>query len=251
MAIAVEGFTFATVDSSSVTLNKPSGVVAGDFLYIIAVRDPTFSNPVYDFTPPSGWTEHLLRWSDQFVQIQTMYRVADGTEGASEILTSGFSRNTVAWYLRVSGVDSSTPIDSLGSYAENEGSVVVPSLTTTVNGAMAFVLCAFDGGDMDPFSLSGTGWPTSIPVNQYLEESNEGASAAGLWLTKTVASAGSSESFSISSGENDGMLGVQFALTPSAVSSSTLVSGVDVLNVSSFSGVAKANVSSVSGVSVV
>lgn len=252
MAIVVEDFTFVTADASSVTLDKPSGVVAGDLLYIIAMRDPTFSNPVYEFPPPSGWTEHLLRWSDQFVQIQTMYRVADGTEGASETLTSGFSRSTVAWYLRVSGVDNSDPIGVDGTYEEDVTSIIVPSITTTIDNSLVFVLCAFDGGDMDPFSLSGTGWPTTIPTDQYLEEDDLGTTIAGLWLTKTVSSAGSSENFTISSSENDGILGIQFSLNPSDAPPpsgySNNISGISYLNISSFSGVSLSNIASISGV---
>lgn len=250
MSIVVEDFTFNTIDSlSSITLNKPSGVTSGDLLYIITMRDPTVSNPVYEFTTPSGWTSHLLYWSSKYIQIQTFYKISDGTEASSETLTSGFARNTVAWYLRISGIDSSDPIDVVGSFADDITSLTVPSITTTLDNSMAIVLCAFDGGDMDPFTISGTGWPSSVPANQYLESDNIGSAAGGLWLTKTVSSAGSSENISVSSSVNDGILGVQFSLNPSSapIGYENDISGISHLNIGSVSGVSLSNIGSVSG----
>lgn len=250
MAITVEGFTFAVGDFvQDITITAPTGIQAGDFLYIIAVRDPTIDDPLYTFSA-SGWSQHVRHWTNYDVQIQTLYRVADGTEG-DVTLSSGFGRDTIAWYLRISGVDTSSPFNVNGTFVDGLPPISIPSVTTGTDGCLAFALFAFDGGDGDPYTLSGTGWPTSIPANQYLEESDIGSSIGGFWLTKEIPSAGATQDLSVSSSVGDGSGGFQFALTPSTVSSSTLVSGVDVLNVSSFSGAAKANVSSVSGVSVV
>ena len=251
MAIAVESFNYAIGDNViNLTVPAPSGITSGDLLYIIAMRDPTLDAPLYDFSA-TGWTQHLRFWTDYDVQIQTLYRVSDGTEG-DVTLTSGFGRDTVAWYLRISGVDTSSPFNAVGVFADSLPPLTIPSLTTTDDECMVFALASFDGGDGDPFTLTGTGWPTSIPVNQYLEQDALGAAASGFWVTKTVAVAGSSNDLAVGSSEPDGMGGVQFALTPAAVVASSLnISGVNYNSITSLSGSSKLSVASVSGVSVV
>lgn len=250
MAIVVESFNYAIGNNAvNLTVPAPSGIASGDFLYIIAMRDPISDLSGYDFSA-SGWTQHLRHWTSLDVQIQTLYKVSDGTEG-SVTLTSSLERDTVAWYLRISGVDTSSPFNVNGTFADGLPPIAIPSVTTTVNGCMAFTLFAFDGGDGDPFTLTGTGWPTSIPTNQYLEEDAIGGSISGFWVTKTLSTAGASGSLTVDSGTLDGMGGVQFALAPAAVASSSVnISGVGYNSIASLSGSPKLSVASVSGVSV-
>ena len=250
MAIVVESFNYAIGSNAvNLTVPAPSGITSGDFLYIIAMRDPISDLSGYDFSA-SGWTQHLRHWTSLDVQIQTLYKVSDGTEGGVT-LTSSLERDTVAWYLRISGVDTSSPFNVNGSFADDITPITIPSVTTTVNGCMAFTLFAFDGGDGDPFTITGTGWPSTIPTNQYLEEDVIGGSISGFWVTKEIATAGASGSLSVDSGTLDGMGGVQFALTPSATSPASLkLSNTLFSSVSSLSGVSAASIASVSGVSV-
>lgn len=251
MAIAVESFNYAIGSNViNLTVPAPSGITSGDFLYIIAMRDPISDLSGYDFSA-SGWTQHLRHWTSLDVQIQTLYKVSDGTEG-SVTLTSSLERDTVVWYLRISGVDTSSPFNVNGTFADDITPVTIPSVTTTVNGCLAFTLFAFDGGDGDPFTLTGTGWPSSIPTNQYLEEDVIGSSISGFWITKEIVTSGTSESLSVNSSTLDGMGGVQFALTPASVVAPSLnISGVNYNSIASLSGSSKLSVASVSGVSVV
>jgi len=254
MAIVVEDSTeFSGQDvgnnQNPITLTAPSGIQSGDLLYIMTMRDNSFNtNDSYRFSIPSGWSEHLYEFSsNQLVQIQTMYKVSDGTEGDVSIASS-LDRDTVAWYLRISGVDASSPINVTGSFVDDRGSLTVPGVTTSSNNCMAILMFAYDGGDGDPFTISGTGWPSSLPNDQYEEAQFNGVgTASGGWATKSMGgSTSSGDAIITDNGENDGIAGIQIALTPSLITGyANIVSGV---SVGSFSGISGSSISLISGV---
>lgn len=254
MAIVIESSTeYSAQDigtvSDPITLTAPSGIQSDDLLYIITMRDNSFiTNDEYRLLIPDGWTEHLYEFSeDQLVQIQTMYKVSDGTEG--NITTySSFDRDTVAWYIRISGVSTTSPINTTGSFVDDRGSLTVPGVTTSTTGCTAILMFGYDGGDGNPFSISGSGWPSSVPNNQYEEAQFNGVGTiSGGWITKSIGNSTSSgDAIITDNGENDGIAGIQIALTPSDTSGySNSVSGV---SVQSFSGISTSDIGFISGV---
>lgn len=252
MAIVVESISETSGQGvDNITISAPSGIQSNDLLYIIAMRDNTFSNiDEYKFDIPTGWTDHIFEFSSsEFVQIQGMYKVSDGTE-TDITLSSLFSRDTVAWYVRISGVDTTSPIDVTGSFVDGSSPLTIPAVTTSSSNCMAFVLFAYDGGDGDPFTLGGTGWPSTIPSDQYEEASfNSGATAAGGWATKTMTGAGSSVDAVLSdNGEGDGASGLQFALSPDTSLPTGYPNLVNGVSVGSFSGVDGSSIAFISGV---
>ena len=105
-----------------------------------------------------------------------------------------------------------------------------------------------DGGDGDPFTISGTGWPSSLPNDQYQEAQVNGVgTASGGWTTKSMGgSTFSGDAIITDNGENDGIAGIQIALTPSLlIGYANIVSGV---SVGSFSGISGSSISLISGV---
>ena len=75
----------AAQSSTSISLNKPSGVVAGDVLLAVITKNV---QTIGTTGPPSGWTQVDARGinttsANNKTHGSVFYRVADGTEGAS------------------------------------------------------------------------------------------------------------------------------------------------------------------------
>jgi len=251
MAVVVASDTFATMaQQNDITITAPSGIQSGDLLLALLCRDSfdpeSFPDGYFSFSL-TGFTEFLsIKSNDSDTTIQAFYRVADGTEGGSITATSSQSRTSVGFYLRLTGVDTSSPINVVGARAaDTSPPITMTAVTTTVDDCLAFALFNFDGGDGDPFSLSGTGWGTTL---KYQETGGLGSDHGAGWATKTVTTAGSSADVTLSnSGNNDGVMGVQFAITPSASTGySDSFLSVSASSVSKVSNVPIASVSKIS-----
>ena len=210
-----------TTPTTTITLTKPSGVQVGELLLLICISDDTSATSFTD--NKTGWNfigDFGDRTSDSHVGL--FWKIADGTEGSSESVTQAGSDEWVAWYVRISGVDTNeadtinvvgTPTTTIGS------SVTAPSVNTDVDDCLALCFCAFDGGDGNnnaPFSVSGTGWSME----------DDGASGTtgysdvcGCWGKKSMTDTqGATEVATINTdGTSDGIIGVQIAIAPPAV----------------------------------
>ncbi len=203
---------FTSTDSggtgvTELTLTQPSGVSTGDLLVLICAND---ASNTADWNTLTGWTRFInANTVVADAAIGCYWRVADGTEGTSVTPTSISSSEAVGWYLRVTGADTSTPINVVGSLrAMRSTTHTGDPITTTVDDCLAFYVIAFDGGDGAPFSVASP-W----------SESDEGASGrlAGVgaaWGTLVVATAGSSGSPEITSSTSDGASVMTFAIAP-------------------------------------
>lgn len=217
MAIPVlETFTRQTIAGSrTIDLTKPTGVVSGDLLLLIVVDDPgNRSDHQYDAI--TGWTlDEDLSGADVGADVSSVvfWREADGTEGATETADNDLVTDKAGWYIRISGANTTAPFDVKGTYsADSTGtSHVVPGVTTTVADCLAMYYLGFDGGDGDPFSVSGTGWSQTDE-----QAEGTGAGISGCFGEKDQASAGATGDATVTSNASDGAVYVAFAIAPAA-----------------------------------
>lgn len=138
---------------TSITLDLPAGTAVGDLL----IAQLHASN-VYPLTTwgATGWTtipvaagtnpSTITSGSDASpLRYQTLYRVADGSEGATATFTKLSGGNTAiigkisGWF----GVDGTTPFDATGIGHHPGGDMAaidVPALTTVTDGAVGAIL---------------------------------------------------------------------------------------------------------------
>jgi len=189
----VEDFTFANSGTStaagSFALTKPGGVAVGDLLVLLCAFD--VDSIVVDYIIPSGWTKGPQSGTSTSGTHTVMFwRIADGTEGATEIIDGTNYSNPyyyVGWYLRITKHNSADPIDvEYGSTAVTTGTLSTPTVTTTNDNVLVFSLGSFEG-DPTP-ELTGTGWATTTwPTDQ---EQQNNVQTWGAWQTKQMFSAG-------------------------------------------------------------
>jgi len=253
MAVVLEGFTYSIVGfSTTISITAPPNISNNDLLLAFFMRDPVNDNSEWVLSiDQSGWTEAARVFDvDGDSLTQVYYKVSDGTD--SDIsATSDSGRDTIAWYLRLSGVDTASPINQIGTPSFNSTPpVTATSVTTTVDGCMAFAFLAFDGGDGDPFTITGSGWSSSFGPNQYLEEENIGTSIGGGWMSKSITSAGPTQDVTFDSQLNDGITGFQIAITADSSSPAGYSDSFLSVSASSVSKVSNVPIASVSKISV-
>ena len=132
----------STWESLSLTIDKPSGTVAGDVMIAsIALRPYTAT-----VTAPAGWT--LVRRIDNEGQransLAVYYKVAGGSEPANYAWTFSTSTAAAGGIQTFAGVDTTKPIDVEGGQTTaNALSHATPSVATTVANTMIVTSHAF------------------------------------------------------------------------------------------------------------
>lgn len=219
----------AQAASSSITVNKPSGVVSGDLLLIIVFSD--------DVTDTAQFSDNLTGWNFQAeggdsaadVHMGVFWRGADGTEGASETIDAASSDDMCAFYLRISGADTTTPFDLSPSIQTDAGAGVhtIPEITTNNANSLALYAIATDGQDTAPYdSVSWTG-------GSEVDNNTVGTGGDGLacsFGTKGMATAGATGDVSVdlAAALSDGAVYVQFAINEGAAPSGITLTPTDI-----------------------
>ena len=221
MAIpVVETFTFkdhpAGSPRTSITLTKPTGVVSGDLLVLFCLSDDNGADDAFQDTK-SGWTV-MLQTGDgsSSAKLAIYYRISDGTEASTETVTMDAEDDVIGWYLRISGVDQTTPINvqNEGASTTNSSNRAISGVTTTVDDCLAFYVLVFDGADGFPFSVSGTGWTETQEGETPL---GDGTDVSGCWGNKDMATQGATGTATVSMSASDGHAFCQFAIAPAPV----------------------------------
>jgi hypothetical protein len=214
-AIAIRGgaSNFTTGNgSSSVIINKPAGVVAGDVMIVTLSSYGGSSNP----TLLSGWTSIsnvLLFSSSRYAAV--FYRVVDGTEGTSFTFTITGASNSAGAIVAFSGVDPVNPLDATIQPISTAGNTTaIPATTITTNTANAAVIMF--GMCSNAQARTFSGWTTTSPgglteIYDYQGASYEFVGAA--WAIKAIAGSTGAGSATLSAtGSNVG--GILIALKP-------------------------------------
>ena len=103
--IAQRGSATTTNGTSSLTINKPTGVGSGDVMLAVITKVGNTNA----LAAPSGWTvvtQAVLRTSSTLTYGSVMYRTADGSEGASFTFSTPSASNAVGDIVAFSGVDT-------------------------------------------------------------------------------------------------------------------------------------------------
>jgi hypothetical protein len=212
----------SSVKTASIDLSRPFDVAIGELLWIfVRTGDNNGAETFTGVTDTPSWTK-LVAGGDQNTDDKFViyYRIADGTEEATVTVGwSGGSFESVGWYLRVSGVNTASPINQTGSVVLSPAgtSHEITGVTTDAADCLAFYLFGIEVGGTDVYSVAGAGW------SETTENTSGGVSAiSGSWGTKQQASAGATGTATITSTLSDGGTGVQFAVKGLAAKDHTI-----------------------------
>lgn len=237
MAVPVrQNAVFTTGGSSlqsTLVVTLPSGISTGETLLIfIANGDNTNVQQFNDDV--SGWSligETGNSTSD--VHVAVYWRIADGTEGSTVTITSTSSDKWLAWADRVSGAHATTPIE-VSAFSQDTGNTTshaVGGVTTSNNDCYVYYFLAFQGGDGDPFSVSGTGW-AELDEQQTDVSTISGVSAC--YGSRALTSAGASGTATVTSSASDTAAWCQVAIRPSAGGDTNVNTGTASLSLTTY-----------------
>jgi len=164
-------------DDATVSLGKPTGLVAGDTILVIAASEQSNNNYMPNITSPDVY-ERISHGNNRAdVQLGIYLREATGTETwplVFECSNLDFYTN-VAVCIRITGACTTGP-HRVGAWAGQGAtgtSLTIPEVTTAVNDCLGVWVGATDGSDVSPFSItSGTGWSRTGGLENPTNDSN-------------------------------------------------------------------------------
>lgn len=146
MAIALQGTPTVTelATGTSIDVAYPTGIQAGELL-VCSVNNSGASVPA----TPAGFTlaKSQTNANGTATSIMTAYKVATGSESGTIAVASNVASGRITGIMmRLSGVDTTTPIDVAASSANGAtgASWSVPSITTVTNGALLYAHTALN-----------------------------------------------------------------------------------------------------------
>lgn len=193
----------AAVNTSTLTITKPSGTVEGDLLVaFVSARQR-------DVSPPAGWTE-IAYTSGFSIEAGCWYKVAGASEGSSYNFAVGGSapRHGSGVIARVSATsatqaDVSATTDTGSAASATHTS---PSVTTTVANTLLFRYLAGDS------EANNTSTPSGHTLAAYVEAASVLSSSCLVY--KDQAAAGSTGTASFTLGAADDAVLITVAITP-------------------------------------
>jgi type IV pilus modification protein PilV len=208
---AASSNTNGTTSTSSLSINKPSGVAVNDVLVAtIAVQGAPTSG-----TLPAGWSVIRSSTYSNQVQLTSLYHVAGSSEPSSYTFSTGGTKYFMSGGISAySGVDTSAPVDISNAKTGSSGNAVSLSLTTNYPNDRLINAVAFGG------SPSGsTATPDASLTERYdtyaknlLHESAD----------RTQATAGSTGIKTANGGTNTGWVSQLIALKPSGTATTSI-----------------------------
>jgi len=193
-----------------ITLTKPSDVETNDLLILIVGSDDSNGG---DWQDISGWTK-IINYANTNADASmgVYWRIATGSEDATINVyqNSGNNDEMFGWYIRIRGVNTSSPINIVGTpdYTTSGANHTIDAVNTDVDNCLAFYVLSFDGGDGAPFNESDSGWSEEDE-----ETSGTGSTdACGCWGIKEMPIQGSTLNVVVASTASDGAVYVQFAI---------------------------------------
>ena len=182
--------TTANTITTTLTISKPTGVIAGDVLLAnIAVYGDNTTAP----TSP-GWK--LLAGADlgsvgALRYGAVLYKVASSSENATYTFTLGPSTtNAVGTIVAFTGVDVSgaTPFDAVGALVTGTGNAVTTTQMTTVSANAPVIMF----GEVSGSARAWSGWTTTSPgtLTELYDNPTGSAQVGAAWGTKPTAGRG-------------------------------------------------------------
>ena len=181
--------TSATTTSTTLTISKPAGVIAGDVMIVnITQTGNTGTNASL-----TGW--NLIAGAQQSSgaprRSTILYRVADGTEGISFSFTLGSgTTSAVGSVIAFSGVDASVVFDvAPGSMDTGGGTTITVTGITTVSANAAIVFLGGAGGTDEAIYSNWSGsTPTFAEIMDFSTTSTTNSVGAAWGIMATAGS---------------------------------------------------------------
>jgi hypothetical protein len=167
-------------------LDMPAGVVAGELLLALTNSNgPTLFSAI-------GWTNLFGAGLKQ-----VLYKIADGTEGATQAVTTSTYHTLSATVLRISGANAVTPIDVSAIGAVLPGSqiyAIAPSVTPAVAGTLLIQYMGHTGSVYSSSTVDNgvtkiTDWDSGVTWNMIITQKDLATTAATGSTTATWTSA--------------------------------------------------------------
>lgn len=187
-------------NSTNHTVNLPAGIQASDLLIVFFVCD---ANPTITF--PEGWTELFHATYVNALNFATWYRVADGEEGATIVVTTSASERSAHTSYRISGY-AGTP--EAATYGGSGYFPDPPNLTPTW-GAKDTLWFACEGNDANK---TVTVYPTDYTDGRNDYANNFAGCGVGTARRELNAESEDPNNFTISG--NEQFVGATVAIQP-------------------------------------
>ena len=129
------------INQQNHTVNLPAGIVAGDLLIVVFTTDET---PAVTF--PGGWINLFDTINGVSVRFTAEYRIADGGEGASIVVTTADNQMTSHTSYRISGYNGVPEVGVSATGADNSPNP--PNLTPSwgLRSTLWLSIAGYDGG---------------------------------------------------------------------------------------------------------
>lgn len=200
--------TATSASGGTITINKPTGVQAGDIMIATITRAATSGN-----SSLNGWTLVSSQRHPSVTRFTTvLYRVADGTEGSSFSFSKGSNVAAVGSIIAFSGIDASNPFAvSPGSF--NTGTSTTASANEINNvpaGSAIVFLASSNGNSADYYS----NWSGSDPSFTEIvdERYSTTLSIGNAWGLKTSTGNTSNRTITLASSSSQAWVAMMIAL---------------------------------------
>lgn len=192
-----------TANSTTHTINLPTGIAAGNLLLVFFSNDGLATASVT--TPASGWTElgTQLMLSDS-ARLTVFYRVADGAEGSTITITTSATEQSTHVSYRITGQHAST-VPEFASFTpgSSTSNPDPPSLNPSgwdVEDTLWIAVAAWDNN----LDRDGTGYPTNYSSNQIWVDGGTGNAPIMVATRNNAAASEDPGTFTISGNEQWG-----------------------------------------------
>jgi hypothetical protein len=215
--IAQRGSATTATGNKTITINVPTGVVAGD---IMIANISEYYNGTNVSATSNGWTE--LSGSDLGNQGRgtILYRIANSSEPASYTFsaTDNAATKTAGAIVAFSGVDENSPFDLITSSSlVTSADQAVTSLSTisgvtTVSSNAAVILFGMSSRGTTQTNANFSSWAFATspsPISELYDigwNGVAGAAVGAAWALKTTAGATGNGSFSVVSSRTGGQV---------------------------------------------
>ena len=177
-AITLAGTSTSSSEANTITINRPAGTAAGDWMLMTVVATGTTAP-----TTPTGWTSVQSRNNASNLAMRTWRRLAAAGDPASFSVSVGGGRSSAGAIASYSGVDQATPVDASGFSVGANGVANQSSITTSEPSSVLIVPVGFS-------IAGGSGGTPTGTTRRYADASASTALVMGDELRTTPGAVG-------------------------------------------------------------
>jgi MSHA biogenesis protein MshQ len=189
------------VGTGNATVTKPASTASGDLLIVGLMVEKGSGETI---TAPAGW--NLIRRTNESTNVgmATYYKVAGGAEPANYTFTIANGSKWAIGISRITGADTSDPIDVHGGQTGSGSSVTAPSVTTTA--ANDLVLAFYTNKKAATYTPAGT------TTERYDVPNSSGGLPSNMMASFVQTSAGATGNRNATASESEAWVGQQVAI---------------------------------------